>query len=106
MTKDEAIQAAADHADRTSPNWTSQAYQKALLAMLSLNNRGITQFQIHDVRETIRVFFKPLPEPPTERAWGWVTQQLIKDGQIKQVGYGPTKNKKAHNAIAAIYEKL
>lgn len=104
MNKEQAIQASADHADRVHGDWTAQAYQKSILALLSLKNRGINQFQICDLRETIRVYFLPIPEPPTKRSWGQVARMLVKDNKIKVVGYKPTNNVTAHNAIAAIYE--
>lgn len=106
MNKEQAIQAAADHADRIHEDWTNQAFEKSKLAILSMKNRNIKEFQICDLRKAIDMFFMPLPEPPTKRAWGHISRLLRQAKLIEIVGYKPTNNLTAHNAIAAIYKPL
>ena len=106
MNKEQSIQAAADNADRVHEDWTGQAYAKSMLCLISMKFRGVTEFQICDLRQQIDVFFIPLPEPPTKRAWGQISRMLVKNNLIRVIGYKPTENKKAHNAIAANYEIL
>lgn len=106
MNKEQAIQAAADHADRVHENWSQKAYQKCLLYLTFARMNNIKEFQICDLRQTINVFFLPIPEPPTKRSWGNIARLLVKNKKIEIVGYKPTNNLTAHNAIAAIYKPL
>lgn len=106
MNKEQAIQAAADYADRVNEDWTNQAFDKSKLAIMSMKNRNVKEFQMCDIRKTIDTFFTPLPEPPTKRAFGNVARLLRQAKLIEIVGYKPTNNLTAHNAIAAIYKPL
>jgi len=106
MNKEQSIQAAADHADRVHEDWTNQAFEKSKRIITSMQRRGRTTFQICDLRQEIDFWFIPLPEPPTKRAWGNVARLLRQAKLIEIVGYKPTNNLTAHNAIAAIYKVL
>ena len=106
MNKEQSIQAAAEHADRVHEDWTNQAFEKSKLAIMSMKNRNIKEFQICDLRRAIDTFLTPLPIPPTKRAWGQISRLLRQAKLIEIIGYKPTNNQTAHNAIAAIYKPL
>ena len=106
MNKEQSIQAAAEHADRVHEDWTNQAFEKSKLAIMSMKNRNIKEFQICDLRHYIDVFLTSLPEPPTKRCWGTVARRLRNNNYIEIIGNKQTNNRKAHNAIAANYKIL
>ena len=106
MNKEQSIQAAADHADRVHEDWTNQAFEKSKLILIHYRLNGTKEFQICDLRHSIDTFLTPLPLPPTKRAWGAVSRLLVKAKLIEIVGYKPTNNTTAHNAIAANYRIL
>ena len=106
MNKEQSIQAAADHADRIHEDWTNQAFEKCKLVLTHYRLNGITEFQMCDMRNSMYMFFTPLPDPPTKRAFGNVARLLRQAKLIEIVGYKPTNNTTAHNAIAAVYKPL
>lgn len=72
------------------PGWHGDAYLLLLEYM-----RENPLFKTEDVR----VFAhgsRNLPAPPDLRAWGTVVQRAIREGLIKKVGHGASKNRTAH----------
>lgn len=97
--KEQGIQMAVDHANSVEPGWSEKAYQ--LLNEFLLINTG--EFMAEDVRSYAAVIDFEIP--PSSRAWGGVIQRAAKSGIIKQVGFGKTKNVKAHRTPAAIWKR-
>ena len=106
MNKEQSIQAAANHADRIHEDWTNQAFEKCKLILTHYRLIGVTEFQMCEIRRDIKIFLTELPEPPTKRAFGNVARLLRQAKLIEIVGYKPTNNLTAHNAIAANYRIL
>jgi len=104
--KEQGIKQAIEHANQVHPDWSELAFEKAKLCLISFETRGVQEFQICDLRKAIDMFFTPLPEPSTKRAWGHISRLLRQANLIKVVGYKPTENLTAHNAIAAIYKVI
>ena len=106
MNKEQSIQAAAEHADRVHEDWTNQAFFKCKLILTHYRLTGITEFQMCDIRRESKIYLTELPEPPTKRAFGNVARLLRQAKLIEIIGYKPTNNSTAHNAIAANYKIL
>lgn len=83
--RDAGMQSSAEHAEDVQPGWGGRAYQ-AVIACESLadDDGGWTM-------EFARgwLYACGLDMPAEERAWGSVTQRLLRDGRIIPVGYAP-----------------
>lgn len=94
--RNKGIQTAVDHA---GPVWSEKAY--GVLQNFLISQHG--EFMAEDVRSYAAVIDFELP--PHARAWGGVIMRANKEGIIKQVGFGKTKNVKAHRTPAAIWRR-
>lgn len=71
------ISLSACHANAKTSDWTGLAQAAVKFAIAALPQDA--KFTIEDVRATID---EELPAPPDLRAWGSVTQSLIKSGSL------------------------
>lgn len=90
-------EAAANHAERTSPEWRSKAY-----------NLFVTYAKSHDrfTTEQVRLSNPEFIQPPSNRAWGAIATKCASDGIIKRIGLIATTNRTAHGANATLWQSL
>lgn len=80
--RDEGMASSANHAESDAPGWGERAYQAIKWSgPLSLSDG----FTMEEARN--HVSWSGLDQPEELRAWGSVTQRLIRDGVIEPVGY-------------------
>lgn len=82
--RDEGMASSANHAEVDAPGWGERAYQAVYdcgyLRMI------VSGWTMEEARAACHHFMK-LDEPEELRAWGSVTQRLIRDGIIEPVGF-------------------
>jgi hypothetical protein len=90
-------EAAANHAEKTSPEWRSKAY-----------NLFVAYAKSHDrfTTEQVRLSNPEFIQPPSNRAWGAIAIKCASDGIIKRVGLIATTNRTAHGANATLWQSL
>lgn len=82
--RDAGISSSAEHAESDAPGWSQRAYQ-AIVNNRSLKFYESFGFSMESARESS--YEAGLDRPVEERAWGAVTQRLLRDGIIEPVGY-------------------
>jgi hypothetical protein len=80
--RDAGISSSAAHAEMDAPGWGDRAYQAVCKYM-----DWDCDWTIEEARCTC--YAKGLDVPAEERAWGSVTQKLLRDGQMIRVGFLP-----------------
>lgn len=95
--RDAGIEKAVTHANQVTPDWSERAFE--LLKHFLQNHCG--QFQCEEIRAFAAMVDFPLP--PSARSWGHIMVRAMKEGLIRMIDNGPTRNKKAHRARAGIY---
>ncbi len=96
QAKQDGINAAVNHADNVMPEWSDLAYD--VLLKFIAQHQG--SFLAEDVREWGESM---LTDPPSKRAWGGVISKARNNGVIRCIGYGTTKNVKAHKTPASLW---
>lgn len=81
--RDEGIASSAQHAEEVQPGWGERAYR----AVQCSGYLASESFTMDFARQWL--YACGLDIPPEERAWGAVTQKLVRDGIIEPVGYAP-----------------
>ena len=92
------IQVAMQHAELKHDGWADQTHE-ALKQFLSWHKSPF-------LCETFRVYAETehgIPQPPSSRAYGGVIQRAKREGLIKHVGFGSTKNPSAHGTPASLW---
>lgn len=79
--RDNGIESAKNHAETDAPGWSDRAY-KTIRLMASVTT---TEWTMEQARAAC--YACGLDKPDEERAFGAVTQRLIRDGIIEPVGY-------------------
>lgn len=79
--RDAGMASAKNHAETDAPGWGDRAYQ-AVASSRALVRLG--EWTMEDARTAL---WGRLDPPEELRAWGSVTQRLIRDGIIEPVGY-------------------
>lgn len=84
----EGMDSSAAHAEYDAPGWGDRAFA-------SVRDRFIifgryTPFTMEEARQW--AYALGLDHPAEERAWGSVTQRLVREGVIEPVGYAPAKS--------------
>lgn len=97
LLRDEGINRAAAHADRTSRGWSDQAF--AFLVDFPRK-----EFMAEDVREWAESH--GLPKPPSARAWGAIIVRARREGVIRPSGFANVKNPRAHRTPARVWKKV
>lgn len=93
------IQLSLDHAEIKHEGWQEKAMN--LLEKFLIGRR---KFMCEDFRAFCEK--NGLPIPPSKRAFGAIILKAVKQGMIKRVGFGNTKNPKAHLTPASIWEPI
>lgn len=81
--RDEGMASSANHAETDAPGWGERAYQTVLASPMAA---FVPEWTMEAMREHVTGFCF-LDQPAELRAWGSVTQRLIRDGIIEPVGY-------------------
>jgi hypothetical protein len=97
--KQRGIEKAENTADAINPNWRNEAFEVLKEFLLTVPG----EFLVEDVRAYAAV--KNFVAPASNRVWGSVVVRAAREGLIKNIGYGVTKNKKAHRTPASIWIK-
>ena len=97
--KERGIEKAENTADAIDPMWRENAF-KLLKEFLSVNPG---EFMVEDLRAYAAM--KNFVAPASNRVWGSIVLRASREGLIKNIGYGVTKNKKAHRTPASIWIK-
>lgn len=95
--RDAGIEKSEQTADSIDPMWRENAFQ-LLKEFLSVNPG---EFLVEDLRAYGAM--KDFIAPKSNRVWGSIILRAAKEGLIKNIGYGITKNKKAHRTPAAMW---
>lgn len=82
QARDEGMASSANHAETDTPGWGELAYQIIQQISYLRVMPGWTMEQASQV-----AYARGLEVPAERRAWGSVTQRLIRDGIIEPVGY-------------------
>ena len=77
---DAGISSSAEHAEAVEPGWQERAIHLVTLYAAWTNK----EFTMEMAREFVEPF---LPTPPDLRAWGSVTQSLVRRNIIEPVGF-------------------
>lgn len=75
----------AAHAEDDAPGWAERAFASVRDHYIIFGN--ITPFTMEDARSW--AYAMGLDRPAEERAWGSVTQRLVRERVIEPVGYAP-----------------
>lgn len=81
--------------------WSLKAMDK--LREFIKENQG--EFMCEDIRAQAAMD-ESFPFPPSNRSWGSILKQAEKEGLIKNLGYGITKNPKSHRTPASVWIKI
>lgn len=93
-----AINAVMARADRVHDGWSSEAFS-LLLSYMAENQF----FKAEDVRGFAHGKHG-LAKPPDMRAWGGVIQRAVREGRIKKIGHGASKNKTSHYRPVMVWQ--
>jgi hypothetical protein len=99
IERDKGIEQAVKSAESKHEEWKEIAY-KAFVEWIEAKTTNHS-FLLEDFREQA----KSVPEPPSKRAYGYLTIRAAKDGLIRKIGYASVKNPKAHAANASLWSK-
>lgn len=98
VNADNGMSVAALNADSKSARWTEDALSWVSVFVAYTQGRG---FMAEEVRQYAHD--RGLPQPPSARAWGAVMIRAAKNGIIRAVGYGLTRNPQAHKTPARVW---
>jgi hypothetical protein len=93
--RDEGIASSAEHAESDAPGWSQRAYQ----AISGSRILAMGTWTMEEARTIIYAY--GLDKPAEERAFGAVTQRLLRDGIIEPVGYA--KAASSHGSAKRTY---
>jgi hypothetical protein len=80
--RDEGIASSVAHANDDAPGWSQRAYDAVIDSPYIRRFREFTM-----ERASLWLYADGLDVPAEKRAWGAVTQRLLRDGIIEPVGY-------------------
>lgn len=98
--KEQGMERAVTHANNVHEGWSEKAMDK--LKEFMKENQG--EFMCEDVR-SYSALDASFPFPPSNRSWGHIFKEAEKNGLIKNLGYGITKNPKSHRTPASVWIK-
>lgn len=97
--RDEGMDQAESHADQERTNWSGEAF--LILIEFLKNHEG--EFKVEDVR--LYAVEKGFDLPPSNRAWGPIIVRAQTAGLVESFRNDKTRNKTAHRAKAAVWQK-
>jgi hypothetical protein len=100
--RDKGIATVMASADQHDPLWSKKAEE---VFRMYIKKVGTVEFMTEDVRNFASEN-RLIPDPPSNRAWGGVTQRLAKSGVIERVGTRSVKNPKARMSYASVWKKV
>jgi len=102
IERDKGIKTAKYHADSVVPDWSEKAYEtfKEWLRGWASGHK----FLIEDFRLSANA--RGLPDPPSNRAFGFISVRAKKEGLIIFAGTKRVRNVKAHCANASCWQKV
>lgn len=86
--RDAGIARAADHADRSSEDWSDRAFS----AFVSTAKR-LPYFTTEQARQLAP---DDLPDPPDKRAWGHVARRAVREGIVERAGFVTADDPRVH----------
>ncbi len=92
--------AAADHAERETPEWKERAAE--IFMEFALTNGG--EFQTEQVREYAAK--KGFPNPPDSRAWGHIATSLRRAGRIAFITNRSTQSRTCNSHPRAVWKAV
>lgn len=102
IERDKGIARAVASAETVDPNWKQLAYD-AFKQWLSMWPAGFC-FQIEMFRASSYVM--EIPQPLTDRAYGFIPGKAKKEGLIKAIGMKATKSITAHRCFSTEWQKV
>jgi len=100
--RDEGIATAKDHADQTYESWSELCFDM-FRNYLKKKGKGAI-IMVEDFR--VEAIESGLPEPPHNRAFGFLSLKAKRAGLIKHHGFESVKNPKGHCAPVNTWEVL
>lgn len=98
------LELAVESADRKEKDWSKKCWQLFLWWMRRNIKRG-GEFMVEDFRKHVKEYGL-LEDPPSNRAFGFVSKRALNGGWIVFSRVASVKNKKAHAARATMWRKL
>lgn len=95
---DTGMMLAASHADREHDEWTEQA----IIVFKLYAKFHPDGFMTEDVRAWNTKL--GLPQPPDQRAWGYIASKLARSGYIKSMGYDRQRSANCHRSPKTIWK--
>lgn len=95
------INKAVESANNKHPKWADRAY-RFLLDYIRGNKAGHC-FMVEQVRDLAKGV---IPDPPSDRAWGGIVRNAVKNDLITRNGYRQVKNPNANMANASEWRIL
>jgi hypothetical protein len=93
-----AAEAAADHAERETPDWATRAAE----IFMEFANQAGGEFQTEQVREYAAK--QGFPSPPDPRAWGHIATSLRRAGRIVFITNRSTQSKTCNSHPRAVWK--
>lgn len=104
--RDKGIKKAVDHADQVHGEWQSKAWVMFEIYLEAVIG-ALDEFMIEDFRKWSREQVPiPLPDPPSNRAFGSIAVRAQKAGLIHAIGFRSVKNARAHCAPCRVWKKV
>jgi hypothetical protein len=100
--RDKGIATVMESANQYDPLWSKNAEE---VFMMYIKKIGPVEFMAEDVRNFASEN-KLIQDPPSNRAWGGVTQRLARRGVIEKIGMRSVKNPKARMSYANVWKKV
>lgn len=97
---DEGLQKAVDHAGQVHPEWKERCWG-LFRSWLLTKHAGFT-FMTEDFRLWVELNNK-IEQPPSLRAFGFLSIKALREGLIKHNGTARTTNPKAHRTPANVW---
>lgn len=94
---------AVEKADRDYKDWSDRCWHWFLI-WLAKKPTGF-HFQIEDYRIVV-LTWKKIEEPPSNRAFGFISKRAVKQELIVSVGKAKTKSKTGHGCNSEVWMKI
>lgn len=95
---------AVENAERKENGWSRLCWQLFLVWLRRNVKRG-QEFKIEQFRSHVQKMGL-IENPPSERAYGFLSKRAVKTGFIEFAGVGKCKNVKAHSTPVNVWRKI